>query len=296
MHSYTRPERIPGDMGGRGDVLDARLAEVLAAVEEAPLRDATTVLDVGAGRGQISRWLAQQGKQVTATGVHLESYDINAEELAREGVRLEECPVEKMPFADGAFDAVLLSHVLEHCPNVEVALREVRRVLRDGGLLMVFVPPHDDYVSAGHLSMGWNVGQLLYVLVHAGFDVASGVFCATRHNVVAFVRKRAAMVLPVLRGDRGDIRLLADAGLLPLPIVSRDGLRDGFLGCVPAINCDARLTSKLVRRSPAPERIAAACARACPSRLRTQLSRVFLTVGRIFAGGSTGVNARSLFG
>lgn len=40
-----------------------------------------------------------------------------------------------LPFEDGAFDAIWSITVLEHVPNPELALLEVRRVLRDGGLL-----------------------------------------------------------------------------------------------------------------------------------------------------------------
>ncbi len=111
-----------------------------------------------------------------------------------------------------------MSHVLEHCHNAGQALQEVRRVLADNGRLFIFVPPYTTYVCSGHVSTGWNVGELLYVLLLNGFDVRAGHFVEYGHSVCGFVRK-ASVALPALRGDRGDIRILAESGLFPLPVV-----------------------------------------------------------------------------
>lgn len=47
-----------------------------------------------------------------------------------------------LPFRDGAFDAVISSHVLEHIRDDHAAMRELARVLRPGGRAIVMVP-HD---------------------------------------------------------------------------------------------------------------------------------------------------------
>jgi SAM-dependent methyltransferase len=200
---------------------------------------------------------------VVGTGLELASYGM-APEAFREahGVTLIECPVERMPFADGQFDAVVMSHLLEHCHNIGEALREVRRVLADDGRLFIFVPPYTEYVCAGHVDTGWNIGQLLYVLLLNGFDVRQGRFIEYAGSVCAFVRKTSTPV-PPLRGDRGDVRILADGGFLPLPVVhdqpppefvtgrnqaalvSSDAYDDGFYGHVAAIGWDADALRRL---------------------------------------------------
>ncbi len=52
--------------------------------------------------------------------------------------------ITRLPFGDGEFDAVLISHVLEHVPDDRAALREVRRVLRPGGRAIMQHPLRRD--------------------------------------------------------------------------------------------------------------------------------------------------------
>jgi SAM-dependent methyltransferase len=52
--------------------------------------------------------------------------------------------VEALPFADGAFDAVICNHVLEHVNDDRKAMRELRRVLAPGGWALLQVPLRRD--------------------------------------------------------------------------------------------------------------------------------------------------------
>lgn len=61
----------------------------------------------------------------------------------------------------------------------------------------------------GHLSTGWNLGQLMYNLLLSGFDIRNGHFCTRGYNVVAFVQK-SFLELPELRMDIGDLETLYD--------------------------------------------------------------------------------------
>jgi SAM-dependent methyltransferase len=64
----------------------------------------------------------------------------------------------RLPFDDGAFDTVLSVQVLEHTPRPSELLREMARVLRPGGLLILMAPfsfrlheePHDYYRYTPH--------------------------------------------------------------------------------------------------------------------------------------------------
>jgi ubiquinone/menaquinone biosynthesis C-methylase UbiE len=82
------------------------------------------VLDVGSGEGLLQDIVEDY------TGL-----DISATARPKYHKRFVQADARAMPFPDGAFDAVWTIWVLEHVPNPEQALREIRRVLKPGGLL-----------------------------------------------------------------------------------------------------------------------------------------------------------------
>ena len=85
------------------------------------------VLDVGAGRGYLQNIVADY------TGLDIST---SARRYFTKPFVLGSATA--MPFADGAFDAAWSVWVLEHVPNPEAALVEMRRVVRDGGLLYLY--------------------------------------------------------------------------------------------------------------------------------------------------------------
>jgi SAM-dependent methyltransferase len=86
-----------------------------------------------------------------------------------------------LPFADGEFDRVVASEVLEHIPDDEAAIAELVRVLRPGGTMAVTVPRwlpekicwalSDQYheVEGGHVRI-YTGGELVAKLEAAGME------------------------------------------------------------------------------------------------------------------------------
>jgi SAM-dependent methyltransferase len=56
---------------------------------------------------------------------------------------MKRCDITAIPEPDGAFDVVICNHVLEHIPDDRQAMRELRRVLRPGGLAVLQHPVYD---------------------------------------------------------------------------------------------------------------------------------------------------------
>ena len=93
------------------------------------------ILDAGCGTG-----LNLETLPAGSTGL-----DINPRNLALVRQRLPhqtavEGDLEAMPFANASFATVVCTEVLEHVPDPGLALREIRRVLKPGGVLIGSVP------------------------------------------------------------------------------------------------------------------------------------------------------------
>jgi SAM-dependent methyltransferase len=87
------------------------------------------VLDVGAGSGAVAELLDRAGARVVA----LDQVDARAAEVAR--TAFVAGSGERLPFRDGAFDVVVCSNVLEHAADTWGVIRELGRVVREGGLI-----------------------------------------------------------------------------------------------------------------------------------------------------------------
>jgi SAM-dependent methyltransferase len=94
------------------------------------------MLDVGCSMG----YLLEAGRRLgmTASGVDVSQYA--ADHCRSLGFDARVGTLEKLPFDDASFDVVVMKHVLEHTPSPLVALDEVKRVLKPGGVVLVAVP------------------------------------------------------------------------------------------------------------------------------------------------------------
>ncbi|TYB95499.1 demethylmenaquinone methyltransferase [Micromonospora sp. WP24] len=93
------------------------------------------VLDVGAGTGVSTEELARSG--VFAVGVDLSTGMLQVGRRVRPAVPLVAGDALRLPFPDGAFDAVTTSFALRNVVDLEAALREFARIVRPGGQLVV---------------------------------------------------------------------------------------------------------------------------------------------------------------
>ena len=99
-------------------------AQVQGFVDQYHLPDTASVLDVGSGNGYLQDFV------VNYTGL-----DISAAVAKHYHKPFVHGTATAMPFADNTFHAAWSIFVLEHIPNPEAALVEIRRVVKPGGLL-----------------------------------------------------------------------------------------------------------------------------------------------------------------
>lgn len=93
------------------------------------------VLDLGCGIGEVTNHVEDQNKYF---GVDINPLCVNL--MRGKGFRAEVGSAYEIPAFAASADVVLMSHVLEHLDDPTRALREVSRVLRPSGLLIIIVP------------------------------------------------------------------------------------------------------------------------------------------------------------
>jgi SAM-dependent methyltransferase len=91
------------------------------------------VLEVGCGRGEFAE---RMSRELDARVVAVDQSDRMVELTAACGVEAIVGDVQNLPFRDGIFDCAVAAWMLYHVPDLDGALRELRRVLRPGGRLV----------------------------------------------------------------------------------------------------------------------------------------------------------------
>lgn len=139
------------------------------------LQPGDRVLDMGAGAGRHAFEVYRRGAHITALDYSLADLkDVSG--LFAAMADADEAPAgttavtvngdgTRLPFADGTFDRIICSEVMEHIPDDAAAARELARVLKPGGTLAVTVPTwfpekvcwalsdeyHAPFVEGGHV-------------------------------------------------------------------------------------------------------------------------------------------------
>lgn len=181
---YLSPRCRPSTLDSFGN---RRL--ILAALRENLPDFYGVVLDVGCGhRPYRSPLLSPPSRASSYIGLDLPENLYGSPDLEWDG--------RKIPLADAAVDSVLLTEVLEHCPQPDEVLKEIARVLKPGGFLFLTVPfiwpihavPHDEY--------RYTPFALRRLLDAAGFPGARIAATGGRHAVLAltlglWVRRRS---------------------------------------------------------------------------------------------------------
>lgn len=127
---YRRHPRVQHETDNSERCIAAIIAEVAGA----------SVCDIGCGTGALLRRVQAARPDVTAlTGVDFTA----GPELADPGITYLAARIEDLPFADGAFDTVICTHVIEHILDYRRAIAELRRVARRR--LIIVVPREREY-------------------------------------------------------------------------------------------------------------------------------------------------------
>jgi SAM-dependent methyltransferase len=121
------------------------------------VRGCKRILDAGCGNGRYTRFLLRQADpDALVTG-----FDYSQGMLQRARARLHSdratqvaADLTRLPYADAVFDAIVCGWVLEHLPDPRPGLRELARVLRPGGKLLLLAT--EDTFTGAMCSRLWH--------------------------------------------------------------------------------------------------------------------------------------------
>jgi ubiquinone/menaquinone biosynthesis C-methylase UbiE len=131
------------------------------------------IIDVGCGTGAILKQLGNPEKNV---GIDLAPEAISF--CRQRGLNnVQQGDIHALPFPDASFDAVICSSVLYHqwVSDVEGAVREMHRVLRPGGALLIIAPAfpflHSAHDEAVMTARRFKKGQIRELLENQNFKI-----------------------------------------------------------------------------------------------------------------------------
>jgi SAM-dependent methyltransferase len=195
---------------GRRKILASFLEDICRRVTDRRPR----ILDVGCGTGANLLMLSQYGD---AEGVDV-SEDALAfcRERGLEKVKLG--AAEKLPYDDGTFDLVTALDVIEHLDNDLAGLREMRRVLRPGGRVLLFVPTFmflwglQDDVS--NHRRRYRLPELRRVLEQAGFEIERTTYANITFFLPILLARKVMRVTGIKAESENNINVSALNGVL----------------------------------------------------------------------------------
>lgn len=174
--------------GLQGFVMNA--GHKLAEAKYGPGDRFEKVLEVGAGTGAHFSFVRHSFDEYRITDLDPKALDAARARIAglgrSAGVTYEAHGATELPYADGSWDRLIATHVLEHLYEPHRVLREWQRVVKPGGVITVLLPSDPGFA--------WRFGRMLGPRRHSEkLGVAYDYVMAREHvnplnNLIAFLR------------------------------------------------------------------------------------------------------------
>ena len=128
------------------------------------------VIEVACGSGQGLGCLAKVANKVVA-GDYSDAILNTARSHYQERIKLMQFDAQNMPFEDHSYDVIIIFEAIYYLPEAEKFMRECKRVLRPGGMVLIATANKDlyDFNPSPHSYTYYGVRELDSLLRHCGF-------------------------------------------------------------------------------------------------------------------------------
>ena len=102
------------------------------------------LLEVGLGMGHL---IGQLEDTFDTYGMDLNHWAVKQSKAVIDKTNLQTASAQELPYKDGAFNVVIIKHIVEHLPDPQKAIQEIGRVTERGGTLILATPNLDSMLK-----------------------------------------------------------------------------------------------------------------------------------------------------
>jgi ubiquinone/menaquinone biosynthesis C-methylase UbiE len=193
--------------------LEGRLKKAFELIPECE-----KLLDIGCDRGEFTNFCISKAKEV-------HGFDVNKEAIQEASKKYPEIKFhsgnDRLPFKDSYFDVVTATEVMEHVNDEKVFLKEISRILKPGGTLILTVPHAGPFRWLDPFNLKYQCPRLYRFVKGKKFDPKI-------YNITEWHRHYSFSQLKKLFSPNFEIKKTVTGGFLIMPLswFFRDGIDD----------------------------------------------------------------------
>ena len=107
-------------------------------------KSGTRLLEIGSGMGHL---VGQLEDTFDTFGMDLNHWAVKQSKSVVEKTNLQTASAQELPYRAGAFNVVIIKHIVEHLPDPQKAIQEIGRVTEPGGTLILATPNLDSLLK-----------------------------------------------------------------------------------------------------------------------------------------------------
>ena len=157
-----------------------------------------TIIDLGTGTGRLIKPLLEFAKKVVGVDNSYAMLEQARSKIKTDSAEFRLGELEHLPFQDSFSDGAVIHYVLHHCVQPELIFPEVNRVLKTGGIFVLFDFLHhaQEYFcwTMGDLWLGFNDEELKGWFEKGGFKIEDKVKFPTLHEGISSIAIKAKKI------------------------------------------------------------------------------------------------------
>jgi 2-polyprenyl-3-methyl-5-hydroxy-6-metoxy-1,4-benzoquinol methylase len=148
------------------------------------------LLEIGSGLGHL---VGQLEDTFETYGMDLNHWAVKQSKSVIEKTSLQTASAQELPFREGAFNVVIIKHIVEHLPDPQKAIREIGRVTEPGGTLILATPNLDSLLKP------WKGSNWI------GYQDPTHISLRRPHEWIAYIREAGFSPLKVFSDGFWDV-------------------------------------------------------------------------------------------